>query len=1246
MKGILIGLYALLSLSLFSQDYITYYEILDAKEANKIYQTLQTAQTSFTGWPLPEGRFTLNDYQNNYGNIYNLFAEVEQIELDENSSLKKVKIRSIYIAGENANLAGIIPSVKLDSLEELNLSFNNITGLHKDIQLPNLKRLDLSFNKLSAFPALPFPKLEWLDLRENTISGNLPTLNLPNLIFLDLATNNFSGEIQISAPKCTYLNLDENKFSGSLLKISCPDLDYFGLEANNFTGELALPLFPKLHILDVSQNKFNQLADNFVASIPAIKALDLGLNAFQFDDLEPLANVQFSEYFSYSGQEPVPLEVDVEVTQKILRAKVEGTNLSYHWLHVLPTSPLKKIHPDTIGFYIALYLYFLDLDELVQLGLKRIDSVRRNELRIPLNHPTHDYACAVTHPVLTDLTIAVINQKSSTIKCWENTFFTFCFESEEANWESGENDNQIVATKPLIINNFIHFEGNLTLDTAELTLKADGKFFIPEIPLPGGGSGAFKMAEGEYELALAGEEGLITGFINDKLKTYTPDIGGLEINLEELKLVGGRNANGVSISFNVSWDNITPSCGEDKEQTSSIQISGLEITSEGLSVAGMEVGDLGLAPGFCLKELKAAYDNDEDKLEFALTVLTPFIEIGGGIEFKSGELDAVEIKAELQNSIIPIATTGIGLIGGEGKIANITDPPFNIKLGGIFSAVANDHLFRLTASAEYIPPAEIKLALGDGKFFNPPFFDSDWWLAEGGIYGSLDFKTYRLKMGGEIKMSPYIDEDEEDEEARKKFMTSGSLDMAVRKDPIGMIFTGQFKGQITIPALGDSWPYDWLSKKVGLPYAVDGEALLVYKPTAKFISGDVNLGSRIGEVHYDINLNKRYDEEGFFSFIINEADLSTSPRSKNMRMVDFPAQTKLAVITVYGHDQLPVVELKTPDQVTINENNPHPMADLDKDISRKRVYYTLYRPASGRWTVSALNEDSLHVYLIPFDFSFQIDANEQSGGLKVTWNYQDFKNTDSIEFYLDDDQTGFNGSYLTTTSAHQSAYWLDVSTAGNFCDYYLYALVYKQGVLKAQYVPQSFVNRVNNFAGPQKLEVTYQPASGSVVAQWDQVMNPALAGYVLGVVTDEGQKVLKLFYPADDRWTALIPGLKQPQFYIQSYGINGEASCPVFVQQTVGIHPQVDVSTDEVLKVFPNPNSGEFTVIWLTNRPCKTLYLRDILGRVIKTITLPPNLTAQTSMNINLSEVTSGMYILSGQSGQHRFAKKIWLLQR
>ena len=66
------------------------------------------------------------------------------------------------------------------------------------------------------------------------------------------------------------------------------------------------------------------------------------------------------------------------------------------------------------------------------------------------------------------------------------------------------------------------------------------------------------------------------------------------------------------------------------------------------------------------------------------------------------------MKAVLQQNVIPIATTGIGIIGCEGRINSITDPPWNMRFGGIFRAVLNDDLFEITTSVEYIPPTELK----------------------------------------------------------------------------------------------------------------------------------------------------------------------------------------------------------------------------------------------------------------------------------------------------------------------------------------------------------------------------------------------------------------------------------------------------------------------------------------------------------------------------------------------------------
>lgn len=202
------------------------------------------------------------------------------------------------------------------------------------------------------------------------------------------------------------------------------------------------------------------------------------------------------------------------------------------------------------------------------------------------------------------------------------------------------------------------------------------------------------------------------------------------------------------------WDNIVPSCGSTSTQTTAISIEGLKITVDGFDVGGVKVEDLGFAPKFCLKKFLANYDRPKDKLTFGLTILTPFIEVGAGLGLAGGTVDSIAMKAELQNIIIPIGTTGIGVIGCEGWVSSIKSPPWNMRFGGIFSAVVNDDLFRLTTSVEYIPPAELKIEAGDGKFFNT-HFDDDWWLIEGGIYGSINFKTESMKAGGQIKIAPY-----------------------------------------------------------------------------------------------------------------------------------------------------------------------------------------------------------------------------------------------------------------------------------------------------------------------------------------------------------------------------------------------------------------------------------------------------------------------------------------------------------
>ncbi len=115
-----------------------------------------------------------------------------------------------------------------------------------------------------------------------------------------------------------------------------------------------------------------------------------------------------------------------------------------------------------------------------------------------------DYHCEIKNPLLPDLTLLSKLAVDVIPQCWENGIFDICITAPEATWEPGDEPNQIQTTYPISINDFLLFEGVFSLDTVDLVVKVDGKFYVEDILLPGGGIGNFTLAEGEYELAIGG----------------------------------------------------------------------------------------------------------------------------------------------------------------------------------------------------------------------------------------------------------------------------------------------------------------------------------------------------------------------------------------------------------------------------------------------------------------------------------------------------------------------------------------------------------------------------------------------------------------------------------------------------------------------------------------------------------------------------------------------------------------------
>ena len=89
-------------------------------------------------------------------------------------------------------------------------------------------------------------------------------------------------------------------------------------------------------------------------------------------------------------------------------------------------------------------------------------------------------------------------------------------------------------------------------------------------------------------------------------------------------------------------------------------------------------------------------------------------------------------------------------------------------------------------------------------------------------------------------------------------------------------------------------------------------------------------------------------------------------------------------------------------------------------------------------------------------------------------------------------------------------------------------------------------------------------------------------------------------------------------------GCTGTAQVNISVEPCVGLS---SVSAAEGLKVYPNPNSGEFTVE-MTSGSSKTISVTDVTGRVILT-----DSTDDASFRVNINQLAGGVYYVKVSSG-------------
>nr|XP_023927338.1 receptor like protein 42-like [Quercus suber] len=221
--------------------------------------------------------------------------ELEGVDLSNNDIHGQIP-KWIFNMGKRTLLALDLSFNYLTGFE----SFN-----HTSLILPcaSLLFLSLDSNKLNGSLPIPQPSIVKYSARSNTLTGKISPLfcNLSSIEILDLSHNNLSGML----PQCLdnlskfllVLSLRNNDFRGILptAYMEGSTLKVMDVSYNQLEGQIprSLSNCTMLEILLLSNNQFNDIFPSWLGKLPSLKVLSLRSNGFHSSIGKPKSNFEF-----------------------------------------------------------------------------------------------------------------------------------------------------------------------------------------------------------------------------------------------------------------------------------------------------------------------------------------------------------------------------------------------------------------------------------------------------------------------------------------------------------------------------------------------------------------------------------------------------------------------------------------------------------------------------------------------------------------------------------------------------------------------------------------------------------------------------------------------------------------------------------------------------------------------------------------------------------------------------------------
>jgi hypothetical protein len=776
------------------------------------------------------------------------------------------------------------------------------------------------------------------------------------------------------------------------------------------------------------------------------------------------------------------------------------------------------------------------------------------------------------------------------------------------NWEGIEDNVISNQGNEVIINDYLKFEGSMEIDTTpgNVSIKATGLFKITNVRIGRDSFPDFILLEDLDEEEIKLDRGIMkfTAFENDdsdnKEMYARKYVCGIKVQPTVFEFGAGLTAAYIKIGGRI-WIQNTKNCGDRRKR---LELSGefTFYTDSKVNINGT-ISGFEIAPNLCLRHLVAGYDSVVDTASFRGEFWTPFLgnrtnsqnDVKIYVKIMNNKLQNFEFWADLPK--IPIGQTGVAINMLKGSIEGIYEPPIILTLGGRFINVASDDLFQLELTGQYKAPSLLSLD-GRCKFLRVPGTQF-WAIPECNMNIKLDWNSY-MTMDGSVRIG---------NAGGSKSVINGDAHFSYYWNPYTDI-SGSIFCETCIPDLNnDQFPFDWINSIFGLPKCVQNLSVIL---KSKKVYGNIDLGFPIGAINFTVDLSKQIYENNYFTIgtgyqniskkiignnievkasnaihnddgiAIDELISSTrengllSEYSKEFSVDDSKA---IYIIRITSPSQPPQSYLRTPSETIYTETQPD--SSVIYSVRGNTSFWTIPYPIElGTWAVKLINpgtNDSLKIYKINSSApSFELHAINNHNTIQASWNSD--RTVDSVEFYYDTDNMGFNGKLLSVIDNNlEKTVYINIDSAITQCNFYLYAIAYySNNVIASKYADNQLINYNVKMPSPELVEYSYNKTNDTITIRWKNIDTTTTQGYII-ILTDQydNKDTIGNVNPYIDTYvfSALNLTISEPVFIeILPYDENGIIGCGVMWHTGIDDLKEINQLFDnQSLLIYPNP---------------------------------------------------------------------------